>query len=1025
MPFSATFSVGTLALILLVLPTFIITNHVVEASNDNDDDDVKDDENIIIHPPPKIFTNLNENYEASSKSLRRVNKRIEYEYKQSKLEARDYWRRIFLEIRASNPTIFPPEYEDSADPMGMRFGERRILDEWKSLVDVTENSWRDLELLFGVVDATATGSNLLHEQSPQRSGDDSRVAGYANDDDDDDVASIDDDEVDDEINPNGSEKSSPASSSSWRMRTPKRFDGFTSWEQKLQEWREDVTTYLAETVERSSTSGRGQFTESLNELFQPSAEPNSTYDLSNFGVSSQGLKRLHVDDDDDDDDKEYDDEGIEGGLDDREEEGRSTLLPRRTTRPKTKKKLLTPRRRLLSSPEKITLPITITQLVEPKLRTLPKPRPVTSSDIVLPHTDISDLTKNIWIVTTGALPWMTGTAVNPLLRAAYLSSGRKEKGGSVTLMLPWVERPEDQVRVYGSARFNTPDEQETYIRDWLATSAIMMDASSELNIRWYTAWQEVLENSLYSMGDIIGLIPETECDICILEEPEHLNWYRAPGENWTSKFKHVVGIVHTNYFVYATEQPAAFIRAPGMKLLTSWMCRAHCHRVIKLSGTLQQFCPEKELVENVHGVRRTFLDIGEDLRTKLISQNMDDDPVFSPVATPAAYFIGKMLWSKGLGSLMELIKYADESAGLQIKMDMYGGGPNKDEAATKAKKMGLDMPFHGPIDHGELGWTHKVFINPSVSEVLCTTVAEALAMGKFVVLPSHPSNDFFAQFPNCLPYSNKEEFVGNLYYALTHSPEPLTEEYSRALSWEAATERFAAAGSISVAEAEAMEEALSSAEAGIDIDLPPLTASEEQRKKISQTFTRTRARYRNFRWRLAQDITKTNVLPKDLQLKLISELDKRLDVDLDELLNSPKLRVKLSPAKLDKLLLELYDGVTKGPGGDVFRVIGGGANVGRQALYIKEQQSGKRPIYPGRMQPLEDFASFPEGPTSLVKRVLKRNLPQKHEGKEKGLPKMSLIGTKYRSNPPCGVRVVSPGKFTQSLPSRHRYVPLI
>ena len=60
-------------------------------------------------------------------------------------------------------------------------------------------------------------------------------------------------------------------------------------------------------------------------------------------------------------------------------------------------------------------------------------------------------------------------------------------------------------------------------------------------------------------------------------------------------------------------------------------------------------------------------------------------------------------------------------------------------------------------------------------------------------------------------------FIGNLYYALTHSPEPLTEEYSYALSWEAATERFAAAGSISVAEAEAMEEALSSAAAGIDV----------------------------------------------------------------------------------------------------------------------------------------------------------------------------------------------------------------
>ena len=74
--------------------------------------------------------------------------------------------------------------------------------------------------------------------------------------------------------------------------------------------------------------------------------------------------------------------------------------------------------------------------------------------------------------------------------------------------------------------------------------------------------------------------------------------------------------------------------------------------------------------------------------------------------------------------------------------------------------------------------------------MLCTTVVEALAMGKWVVIPRHPSNQFFEQFPNALIYRSDDEFAANVYWALSNDPVPLTAELRYTLSWDAATERF-------------------------------------------------------------------------------------------------------------------------------------------------------------------------------------------------------------------------------------------
>jgi hypothetical protein len=51
----------------------------------------------------------------------------------------------------------------------------------------------------------------------------------------------------------------------------------------------------------------------------------------------------------------------------------------------------------------------------------------------------------------------------------------------------------------------------------------------------------------------------------------------------------------------------------------------------------------------------------------------------------------------------------------------------------------IPAQFLGVRDHVEIRdiTEYKIFLNASVTEVLCTTTAEALAMGKFAIIPKH------------------------------------------------------------------------------------------------------------------------------------------------------------------------------------------------------------------------------------------------------------------------------------------------
>lgn len=382
--------------------------------------------------------------------------------------------------------------------------------------------------------------------------------------------------------------------------------------------------------------------------------------------------------------------------------------------------------------------------------------------------------RKVTIVTTAALPWMTGTAVNPLLRAAYLA---RDGSRTVTLMIPWLAKS-DQQRVFpNNLTFDTPEEQEKWVRNW-AKQRTGFDA--DFGVTFYPGRYAPEKCSILPVGDPTAYVPDQSADVAILEEPEHLTWYHH-GRRWTDKFSHVVGVVHTNYLDYARREEGGATKEALLRHINSWVTRIHCHKVVKLSDAVQDL--PRQTTEFVHGVAETFLKVGE----KKGVPPPDGGARFSR----GAYFLGKCVWAKGYTELLDLLSQHAQRTAEPVQVDCFGTGEDLESVKTEAAQRRLGLQFHGARDHlDESLHDYRVFVNPSMSDVVATTTAEALAMGKWVVCAEHPSNAFFSQFKNCLIYKTPEEFSSHIKHALSVDPAPMTEEDRARLTWEAATERF-------------------------------------------------------------------------------------------------------------------------------------------------------------------------------------------------------------------------------------------
>ena len=161
--------------------------------------------------------------------------------------------------------------------------------------------------------------------------------------------------------------------------------------------------------------------------------------------------------------------------------------------------------------------------------------------------ELSDLrgrSRMITIVTTACMPWMTGTAVNPLLRAVYLE--RRKEGHMVSLLVPWLPEEEQKI-IHPNFIFKRQEDQEDWVRKWVYKN---LGFWTNVRFLWYEGHYRVNYGSILPLGDVTESIPPGEGDVIVMEEPEHMTWFHK-GQPWCDAFNFVVGVVHTNYWNYA------------------------------------------------------------------------------------------------------------------------------------------------------------------------------------------------------------------------------------------------------------------------------------------------------------------------------------------------------------------------------------------------------------------------------------------------------------------------------------------
>lgn len=356
---------------------------------------------------------------------------------------------------------------------------------------------------------------------------------------------------------------------------------------------------------------------------------------------------------------------------------------------------------------------------------------------------------DVVVLTTAALPWRTG----PAIFSAWHAGGLAALGYRVAYGVPWLGAA-SQRRLWGKVLFSCPEEQA----QWLRAEAARLGVPTLPEIFFFKGVFSRAMFSIFMLEDAFAAAPPAR--YFVVQEPEHFGWLPLTRAKHRVGAEKILGIVMTNYGYYIRRpgRPDRAVFARFVEWRHKRLMRKHADIIVPLSPALDLRGLEDLVVwGQVTGVLAAFAQV---------------PPVED--TNRGVYFIGRLTWDKGLDEVITMAKRLDTT------IDIHGEGPDQDAIENTAQARRAPIHFLGPsAAPWEVVARYRVFFNPSLSEVLCSTTAEALVAGRHVVLPDCPANQPFYDLPNVFVYRNPDQAEQMLRQAMTTMPSPPTKARER------------------------------------------------------------------------------------------------------------------------------------------------------------------------------------------------------------------------------------------------------